>query len=122
MEAHERIAELVVVFALDILFVKVLRNTVVDIEQSDGIACHAGADVFAQRAVDVNFAGNRNAAAYQTAVYIAGLKAEFLRECRPAFVGKRDIFAGALVLLLPNRGASVQTAPCAAADPGKCFP
>ena len=47
MEAHEGIFQCVVEFALDALFVHILRNGVVDIQQSYGILADAGSDELA---------------------------------------------------------------------------
>ena len=97
VEAHEGIGKLVVELAGDILVVDVLGHAVVDIQQSDGVAGNAHTDIFAQGTVDIHLAGDRDAAADQAAVHIAGLKAELGRESRPALVGKGHILLAALV-------------------------
>ena len=74
VEAHEGIGKLVVELAGDILVVDVLGHAVVDIQQSDGVAGNAHTDIFAQGTVDIHLAGDRDAAADQAAVHIAGLK------------------------------------------------
>ena len=101
VEAHEGVRQLVIELALDVLVVDVLRDGVVDVQQGDSIAGHARADVFAQCAVDVHFAGNRDAAGGQTGVDVAGFKAELGRERRPALVRKDNVLARALVSLCP---------------------
>ncbi len=101
MEAHERIGKLVIILALDVLVVDVLRNGVVDVKESDCIAGYASADVLGECAVDINLAGYRDTAACETAVNVARLETEGLRECRPALVGKCHILACTLVLLSP---------------------
>src|SRR5699024_261526 len=74
---------------------------VVDVQQGDGVAGDADADVLAQSAVDVHLAGNGDAAACQAGVDKAGLKAELAGEGRPALVGKGHVLAAALVGLGP---------------------
>ena len=101
VEAHEGIGQAIVELALDLLVIDVLGHGVVDVQQGDGIARHAGADVLAQGAVDVHLAGHRDAPGGQAAVHIAGLKAELGGEGRPALVGEGHILPGALVLLGP---------------------
>ena len=101
MEAHEGVTQGVRIFALDILFEQVSRNRVVDIEQGDRLPCDAGADILADRTIDVHLTGNRDAARSQPAVDITRLKAELLRERGPAFVREDDIVPRALVGLRP---------------------
>ncbi len=74
VEAHEGIIELIVILTLDLLIVHGSRNGVVDIEDGHRITGDAGAYVLRKRAIDIHFAGYRNAAARQTGVDIAGSK------------------------------------------------
>ena len=101
VEAHEGVMQGVVVLALDVLVIDVFRNAVVDIQQGHRVAGQAGADVLAQRAVDIHFAGDRDTAGSQAAVDIAGLEAELGREGGPALVGKGHILPGALMSFRP---------------------
>ncbi len=101
MEAHEGILERVVFRALDVCLEEVFRHGVVDVEQRDGILRDAEADVLGEGTVDVDFAGDGDAARDETAVDIARLEAELRREGWPALVGKRDVLARALVLFHP---------------------
>ena len=66
MEAHERVGELIVVLADDVLVVDILRYRVVDVEQGDGIVAQAHADVLRESAIDVHLAGYGDAAADET--------------------------------------------------------
>ena len=66
MEAHEGIGERVVELALDLGFKQARRDGVVDVEERDGILRDARADVLRQCAVDINLAGDGNAAGSQT--------------------------------------------------------
>ena len=101
VEAHEGIGEGVVELALDVLLIEVGGDGVVDVEQGDGVAGDAHADVLAERAVDVDLAADGDAAADEAAVHVAGLEAELLREGGPALVGEGDELPRALVLLGP---------------------
>ena len=101
VEAHEGFRQAVIVLALDALVIHRGRHGVVDVQQGHGRAGHADADVLGQHAVDVHFAGNRDAHAGQTAVDIAGHELELGLEGRPALVGKGHVLTGALVLLSP---------------------
>ena len=101
VEAHEGVALGVAELALDVLAVDVGGNGVVDVEQGNDLVGNALANVLAERAVNINFAGNGNAARAESAVYIAGHEAELCLERGPAFVGESDIFAVALVLFRP---------------------
>ena len=101
VEAHEGVLDAVVEPAGDVLVVDVLGDGVVDVQQGDGVAGDAGADVLAQRAVDVHLAGHGDAPGGQAGVHVAGLKAELLREGGPALVGEGHVLPGALVVLGP---------------------
>ena len=103
MEAHEGVVELVVVveLALNLGLVHGGGHGVVDVQQGDGVAGDAHADVLGEGAVDVHFAGHGDAAGGQAGVDIAGLKAELAGEGRPTFVGEGHILAAALVVLSP---------------------
>ena len=93
VEAHEGVGELVAVLADDVLVVDVLWYRVVDVEQSNCVVACAHTDVLRESTVDVNLAGTRNTAAYETAVYVARLETELAWECRPALVGECYILA-----------------------------
>ncbi len=101
MEAHERIRELVRELAFDGFLVHILRHGVVDVQQRDDIVADCLTDELAERAVNIHFAGNGDAAPRQTAVYIARHEAELRLESRPAFSGNRHIFTIPFVLLNP---------------------
>ena len=101
MEAHEGFLLGITVPALDILFIKVGRNRVVDIQQGDRILAHACADEFAERAVDIHLAGHRNPASGQTAVDVTGHKAELGLECGPAFARNGNVLAVSPVSVYP---------------------
>ena len=101
VEAHEGVAELVVVLALDVLVVDVGGHGVVDVEQGHGVVRYAQADVLAQRAVDVHLAGHGDAAPGQAGVDVAGLKAELAGEGGPALVGEGHVLPRALVVFGP---------------------
>ena len=76
VEAHEGIGDAIVVLALDILVVDIFGNGVVDIEKSYSVTGNADTYVFAESAVNVHLTGYRYSHSSETAVYIAGLKAE----------------------------------------------
>ena len=101
MEAHEGVGQLIAEFVLDALFIHGSGHGVIDVEQCNGIAGDAGADVFAERAVNIHFARHGDTAGGKTGIDVAGLKAELLRECGPAFIRKGNVFSCALVLLSP---------------------
>src|SRR5699024_1400527 len=84
VEAHEGVGKSIAESGNVVLIVDVLRNAVVDIEKSYRIAGEAYAYVLGESAVDIDLAGYGNSAGSETAVYIAGLKAELAGECRPA--------------------------------------
>ena len=108
VEAHKRIGKLIIELALDLFFKEACGNRVVDIQKSDCIFGDAGSDVLAQGTVNIHFAGYRNTPGSQTGVHIAGLKAELLRECRPAFICKSNILACTLVLLCPVKQSELK--------------
>ena len=101
MEAHKGILQSIRKFALDALFVHILRNGVVDIQQGNGILTDAGSDELAECSVDINLTGYRNSSSCKAAVYIAGNKTELGLECRPAFSCDGHILTVALVCLYP---------------------
>ncbi len=103
VEAHEGVGELVVVaeLALDLGLVHGGGHGVVDVQQGDGVAGDAHADVLGEGAVDVHLAGHGDAPGGQAGVDVAGLEAELAGEGRPTFVGKGHILAAALVVLRP---------------------
>ena len=101
MESHKCIFMCIVKLALDRLFVHILRNRVIDVEQCDSILAHTGTDKLTQCAVNINLAGYRNASSGQTAVDIARNKSKLCLECRPAFSCNCNIFAGTFVRLNP---------------------
>ena len=95
VEAHEGIRQGIIEFALDLSLKQAGRDRVIDVQQRHGIVRNARADVLRQRAVDIDLTGHGNAAGGQTGIDIARLKAELLRERRPALVGERDVVARA---------------------------
>ena len=101
MEAHEGILVRIGEFALDGLPVHILGDGVVDVEQGNCVLRNACPDVLAQRTVDVDLTGDRDAAAGETAVHIAGNEAELGLESGPAFSCDGDILAVASVLFDP---------------------
>jgi len=101
VEAHEGVGQCVVELTLDLSLKQARRDRVIDVQQRHGIVRNARADVLRQRAVDIDLTGHGNAARGQAGVHIARLKAELLRERRPALVGERDVVARALVALSP---------------------
>ena len=101
MEAHKGVGQFIVKLSGDILVINVLRYAVIDVQQRHGIARSADTDVLAQRAVDIDLAGNGDAAAGKAGVDIARLKPELGREGGPAFVGKGNVFFAALMVLGP---------------------
>ena len=101
VEAHKGIRELVIELSFNALVVHILWHGVVDVQQGYRILGNAGADVLGQGAVDIHLAGNRNAAAGETGVHIAGHKVELGLEGGPAFSGNGDILPIALVGLDP---------------------
>lgn len=101
MESHKCIFMCIVKLALDRLFVHILRNGVIDVEQCDSILAHAGTDKLTQCAVNIYLAGYRNASSGQTAVDIARNKSKLCLECRPAFSCNCNIFTGTFVRLNP---------------------
>ena len=101
MEAHEDILECVVIFTLDVLVVHILGYAVVDVKQCNCIVAHNSSDKLAECAVDIHLAGYRDTLSCQTAVHIAGNKAELCLECRPAFSCDSHIFSVSSVLLYP---------------------
>ena len=60
VEAHEGVGQLVRELALDALLEHILRDGVVDIEQSNGILADNFTDVLGQCAVDIHFTGHGN--------------------------------------------------------------
>ena len=103
VEAHEGIFQGVREFALDALFVHILRNAVVDIQQGNGILADAGSDELAECSVDIYLTGYGDSSSGETAVYIAGNKAELSLKCRPAFSGDGHILAIAPCEPLPSQ-------------------
>ena len=101
MEAHERVRQLVIIPATDVLIIDVLRNGVVDVQQGYGIAGNAGTDVLAQGTVNIHFAGYGNATCSQAAVHIAGLEAKLAGEGRPALIGEGYVLPCTLVIFCP---------------------
>ena len=108
MEAHEGICKLIGELTLDSLLVNVLRHCVVDVEQRYRGSCDTCTDVFGKSTVDIDLAGNGNAAGSQSAVYVARLKTELGRESGPALVGKGDIFPCTPVVLSPVKQGKLE--------------
>ena len=92
MESHKCIFVCIWEFALDLFFVHICRNVVVDVKQRHCILADYGSDKLAQRSVNVYLAGYRNALCGQTAVHITRNKSELCLECRRAFSCDRNIF------------------------------
>ena len=65
VEAHEGVGELIGELALDVLLVEVAGHGVVDVEQRDRVLADAHAYILAQRAVDVDLAGDGDAAGHR---------------------------------------------------------
>ena len=101
MEAHEGVGQRVVVLPLDLLLPELGGDGVVDVQQGDGVAGHARANVLGQRPVNVHLAGHGDAPGHQPGVHVAGLKAELGRERGPALVGEGHILPAPLVVLRP---------------------
>ena len=98
VEAHKGIFQrIAAVFSLDLCLIKVCGHGVVDIQQSHRILADHGADVFAQRAVNIHFAGYRDPALGQAAVHVAGHESELGLECGPALVRQRHILPASFV-------------------------
>ena len=91
----------IVKLALDRLFVHILRNGVIDVEQCDSILADAGADKLTQCAVNIYLAGYRNTSSGQTTVDIARNKSKLCLECRPALSSDCHILAVSSVCLNP---------------------
>ena len=64
MEAHEGVGQGVVELALDILIIDILRYRVINVKQGNGICGYAKSDILAQRAINVDLTGYRDAAAF----------------------------------------------------------
>ena len=92
MESHESIFVCIVVFSFNRLFVHILWYGIVDIQQGYDIITDCLSDEFRKCSVDIYFAGYRDSASCQTAVYITRHKSELCLECRPAFCGKCNVF------------------------------
>ena len=58
MEAHEGVFLGIVRRRFDVRFIEIAGDGIVDVEQGDRVAAGAHADVFADGAVDVDFAGD----------------------------------------------------------------
>ena len=101
VEAHKGVGQLIGKLPGDILVINVLRYAVIDVQQRHGIAGSAHTDVLAQCAVDIDLAGNGDAAADKAGVDIARFKPKLGREGGPALVGKGNIFFAALMRLHP---------------------
>ncbi len=101
MESHKGIGMLIVEPALYLVQVHIRRNAVVDVKQGYRVIGNALSDKFAESTVDVYLTGNRDTHCAQTAVNVAGNKAELSLERRPALICKNNIFAAALVSLSP---------------------
>ena len=101
MEAHESIFQCVIEFALDIFFVNIRCNSIVNVEKSNRIVADNSSDKLTQCTIDINFAGNRDTHLCQTAVYIARNETKLCLECRPAFTGDRNELTVSFVILDP---------------------
>jgi len=78
MKAHESIRMAVVKLAFDGLFIHVIQNGVVNIQESNRILTHTGTDKIAQAAININLARYRNTLAGKPAVNIAGKRTVYL--------------------------------------------
>ena len=101
MESHKGILQGVVELPFDFLAEQVGGHGVVNIQQGYRAPGNASSNIFAECAVNIHLTGNGNPFRCETAVYIAGLKAKFFRESRPALIGKYHILTGAPILLRP---------------------
>ena len=101
VESHECIFQRVIELALDLGFVHILRNSIVDIQQGYSILADNGSDKLTERTVDIHLTGYRDALSGQTAVDIARNESELCLECRPALARDSHILAVASVLLNP---------------------
>ena len=108
MESHKGIRQCIVKFSFNRCFPHGCRYGIVDIQKCYCIFADAGTNVLTQRAIDIDFAGNRNSAACQTAVDVARFKSELLRECRPAFICKRHILARPFMCLCPVKQCQLE--------------
>ena len=98
MEAHEGILMCIWELAFNGFLVHILRNGVVDIKEGYDIITDTGSDVLRQCTVNIYFAGYRNSATGQTAVYVAWYETELGLECRPALAGDGNILTISSVL------------------------
>ena len=101
VEAHEGLIVIVRVLIVDRLLIHVIGHGVVDIQQSDNVLADTGADKLAQAAINIHFTGYGDSHTSETAVHIAGHKAELRLERGPAFSGDGHIFTVALMLRHP---------------------
>ena len=108
MKAHERVSQLIVEPALDLLLIEACRHGVVYVQKGHRILGDAGSDVFGESSVDVNLTADRNPAGCQAAVHIAWLKAELPGECRPALVCKSHILSRTPVTLCPVKKCELE--------------
>ncbi len=94
METHPEVARIEVAAELG---QQIGRGGVVDVQQGRWCEARELAHILADRAVDVHFASDGNAALGEAAVDVAGDEAEFGLEGRPALVGHHGIVAHAEV-------------------------
>ena len=71
VEAHKGIRQCIVKFSFNRCFPHGCRYGIVDIQKCYCIFADAGTNVLTQRAIDIDFAGNRNSGACQTAFDLA---------------------------------------------------
>ena len=100
VEAHVEVA-LLGAGELDALRENVVRDRVVDVEKRSRLFSRALDHVLGDRAVEVDFARNRDAAAGEAGVDVARDKVEARLERRPALVGEDCELGRAALLFVP---------------------
>ena len=91
----------IIKFTFDIFLIQIIRYRIINIQQGNCVFADAGSDIFTEGSIDINLTGNRNSSSSQTAVYITGHKSKLRLKSRPAFSGKRHIFAISFVFFDP---------------------
>ncbi len=99
MKAHEEVGRLVRADPLAGGLIHVNRDAVVDVEKGGWKLGRAGRHVLAQGAVDIDFAGHRDAPGRQPRIDVAGDEPEVFFEGGPAFVGEHPVFGSAQLVL-----------------------
>lgn len=101
VEGHKGVGLLAIVRSSDILVINGLGYGVVDVQEGHRIPGDAGADVLAERAVDIHFAGHGDASSGQSGIHITGFEAELAGERGPALVGEGHILSRTLMGFRP---------------------